>query len=210
MRHFATVGAAADQPDLRGAALYGRGLCLELARDLEGAKAAYAALQKENAGTRYGGWAEAGLARLARGGRGASAGQAAAKFGPRLDLEGQSRELRKLAGRPALLVFWSPDSKASIDRLLAYRAVWTGTEPREQMLAFAATGDRERIEQVLRRADLSVPMLTCDREFLDEVLLDFAVTGVPDALLLGPDATIVARDPSPAHLVDLLAELRGR
>lgn len=211
-RQFALVQeqGAASSPDLRGASLYGQALALEMRGEVNPARRLYERLDRDHAGTRYGDWAKVALARLASQTRGARAGQVVPKIASRLDVDGKPRNLATIPGAPVLVVFWSPLSQASLERLRDLAKVWQRTESKDRLLAIAARGDVDQILEVRKTWHFEFPMIACPARFLDPVLLDFAVASIPDAVLVAADGTIVARDPSPQKLAELVPELRVR
>jgi hypothetical protein len=203
------AGAPAEQIDLRGRALYGLAQAHEALRDEAAAKAALERLCAEHEGQRYAKMARVALRRFDAGRRAPpKARDPAPPFDARRDLRDRVRSLGQLAGAPALLVFWSPEAPESVDHLDRLQQVWSRErQPGEQLVSFAlgVTDEARRAVQALaEKRGLDHPIVPLPAEFLDEVALDFGVERVPTAVLLDADGTIVARDPPPGRLRELL------
>ena len=215
-RHFSLVQRHAPQADnlaaadLYGSSLYGLALARELLGNIQEARTLYEKLSSEQAGTRYFDWAKNALARLANAERGGQAGRRAPPIASRLDVDGKPRQLGRTVDAPVLLVFWSPQSVASVERLAALAKVWCAAEAKERLFAIAAQGDVEQVLTIKKNLGLEVPFLTCPGRFVDPLLLDYSVVAIPDAVLVGKDGIVIARDPSPSRLSELLNELKLR
>ena len=137
-----------------------------------------------------------------------SAGQPAPAAGPWLDLAGKSRSLLGLRGEPALLLFFSPEDPAGLDRIVrACSAARTAGLPWSQMLAFGLDDDQAALARAAKRKGLSMPIVPSRSGFLDPTVLRYGVTAVPATYLIGADGTLLARDLPPDRLRTVLSKL---
>jgi hypothetical protein len=196
-----------DDRDLAARAQYGIAQALELLGDAAGARAQLGEVARAHAGTRYGDLASAAVRRLEAGQR-AEVGKPAPRFGPVLDRKQTSVELRALRGGPVALVFWSPDSAASVRTLQRVQALWRQhRQPWSHLVAFALDGDAQRLDATVREQRIEATVVPCAREAIEPVVLDYGVTALPSVHLIAPEGTLVARTPSLQTFAELLARL---
>ncbi len=202
--------APATAADLRGTALYGQALVHELRDELELARDCLRRLQHDLAGTRYANLAATAWQRLAPA-RLPQIGAALPDLRPRLDSRGESRDLRRLAGSPALLVFVRLDEADTREHLQALATTWAKAGlRREQLLCYCLGTSTAEMPQQERELQLPATMLACPQEFLDEAALALRVTALPASFLLAADGTLLARDLPAGRLARVLSELPRR
>ena len=168
--------------ELRGRALYGIAQAQEMLGQVEACRTTLRGLLAEFEDTRYGKFAKVAIERLKRPGSPRNAKPAPA-FGPLLDLRGQAVSDTSLRLKPALLLFWSPDIAASMVTVERLAEAWrkAGGDPR-QVVAFAVHPDRARVRAAVKKRRWDIPVVPCDTDLLDPVVLAYAVDGVPTSL----------------------------
>ncbi len=192
--------------ELQARALYGVVQAAVVLDDRTRAEVMIHRILRDHAGSRFARLAEAELQRL-RVSDAPKAGEKAPKFDPRQDLTGRSRDLSRLRGRPAFIVFWSPDSPASSRTLTALRDAWVDAgQSLEQWIVFAIARDEAALRKAVADLRIEAPVVHCQRDVLDPSILDWHVSALPQSFLLGSDLTIVARD---LPIADLRRVLRA-
>lgn len=190
--------------DMRAHALFGISQATELLGDAAAARVLLDRLIDEFAGTRY-----ADLARIARTRLESPrpvAGEPAPDFGARLDTSGKARSLVALRGRAAVLVFWAPADAEGAEHARAWCATARAAGmPTEQILAFALGPEPPPPAGEPRH--LPATVVAASAGFLDDAVMRYRVASVPQCFVLGADGVVVARDPTPTRLAELLARL---
>jgi hypothetical protein len=221
--------------DAVGRARYGLAQTRILQGDLAGGRRLLASLRDEFVGTRWSDHATIALDWLARdGGPACRVGEPAPEFGPRVDRSGHVQSRRGLFGTPAVLLFVSavdPDSLESAWQRL--RAARRAGLPDEQVLVFvldadvggrwtlaavtSPSGDESRM--VVASIDengkplrgdvqaLATTAFSAHGGFLDPALRYYRVDAIPSCILIGPDGTLLARDPSHKRFAEMLRKL---
>lgn len=189
------------QRELRGRALYGLAQARELRGDFAGARRALRrTIEEARDLRRYRRFAEIALRRLDRGPL--RVGTPAPALGPRRDIEDKPRQLADYAGRFALIVFATlSDDRARAElRSLFNAAREAGMELDSQVLIFATDAETSAITTVLANEQWDIPVILCDREFLDADALSYGVRQLPATYLIGADGSLLARGPTPRGL----------
>lgn len=203
--------AGKEEHDLRGRARYGLAQDAQLRGRIEVARDMLESLARDEVGTRYARLANLALQHLNRDPTHEPPvpGDLLVPFDLGRDLDGMPQSTTTLSGAPAMLVFWSPDSQASVRLLERLAAVWDrgGADP-GQLVALSLSGDAGSIRSLAERRSWSFPVISCDAGFLDPVTLTLSVQGVPRSFLIGADSMLLARDLSPGRLAALMP--RGR
>lgn len=200
--------APADAIDIRGRALYGVAQAHELAGDLRLARGALDRAVDEVRGTRYARFARLARLRLDRE-RAIAIGVPLPEFGPRLDLAGKSRQLADLAGMPGLVAFVSLADDDGLEEFGELLEVFerAGLDA-EQVLVFAFDTDDRAARATAEREEWRASVITCDREFLDDAALLYAVRALPACYLIGPDGALLAREPTARRATEIVGALR--
>ncbi|MCA8955235.1 MAG: hypothetical protein KDC87_04125 [Planctomycetes bacterium] len=188
-----------EQRVLRARALYGAAQSAELLREPELCAAALARLTTEFADLRYASYARAAQRRIAASTR-VQVGRPIGELPDARDTSGAARGFR--AGRPLLLLFTAANDPVARRRMRALVRAWrSGGGSRDDVLLFAmhsATPGQTTRTSEERVPD--VPRVTCAGAFLDPTVLQLGVQAVPDSFLIGPDGTLLLRDPPPSRL----------
>lgn len=205
-QHFEAVlhHAPTSERDLRGRALYGRAQALEIAGDNIEARATLRDLCATHAGERYERFALVALERL-QPKRQAIVAKARAPelIGTPPDLRGRSHRLSAYEG-PVLLVFWSPNHPASIQRLRQATAAWRrGLGSSAAIISFALDDSQEAIATAVNRENIDVAVVPCTDEFVHPLALAYQVSKLPTLLVVGADQVVVGRDLGNTELEEL-------
>ncbi|MHC5063208.1 MAG: hypothetical protein ACYTG5_04465 [Planctomycetota bacterium] len=200
--------SAPDDRDLRPRALYGLAQVQEMRQQPKEAGETLRRIELRYEGTRYATYAKAALLRLENSDENI-VGRTAPTFSPRLDISGKARDLNSLAGKAALLIFWSPEHEAGLRELrklvrVARRAGLSS----EQILAFGMQTDPQQQLQRAETEGWKMPQIALSSDFLDPIVLAYRVRSLPTSCLIAPDGTLLARNLSPARLAKALDELR--
>ena len=96
---------------------------------------------------------------------------------------------------------------------ISSRAVEASTGPRtraapNRTVLFVAHAADDSLRKLVDEHRWNMPVIACERDFLDPAIMAFGVTELPSLILIGPDGTALARNPSPRRLGEALQKLR--
>lgn len=187
--------------DLFGFATIGLAQAAESAGRTLDARQLYREVKVRCPATRYADWAELGLARLQT--KAPAVGEQLPELPLLRDRSDQTHRVRDLRGEPAILLFLSGPQEDSRRRtiLSALRAediatnrLWTFTE---RALPISPEGPPA--------GDRVFPS---QNGLLSDIALSCRIQATPTWLVLGPDGRLVARNPSPQRLRQILRTLK--
>ncbi|MBK8976747.1 MAG: hypothetical protein IPM29_12580 [Planctomycetes bacterium] len=202
--------APTAEVDLRGRAAHGIALALELLELRDEAARAHERVIQQFVGTRYADWSRVAKARLTDGAGGrAEIGRALPEFGPRQDETGAAQTLQERRGAPALVVVFSADDPSAGARVRTIQLAATASAiPDRQLVAIVLHAGARRIAELRAELGLRGTLIPSGDETLDPALLRYGITATPTWFLVGPDGTLLARNPPPARVTELLDALR--